>query len=246
MPAIWSRYDGAGDGVRVDGVNRMTDELLDVRSRREHGNQAYLDVRQTALERVETGVGEPGGSGVSAALAKLRSAWHELSNNPGSSAARAQVLSGAGTVVDAFKAQARNVQGEAGDQRLALQNDVAEVGTLAHELADLNGAVASGRANGDDVNVLLDRRDQITLRLSELTGATATLRPDGGADVSLGGVALVSATRRAPSRSPAASPPPATPTAPRCPSASPPRTAPGPPSRPGWADRSAVAPSCST
>ncbi len=195
VPAIWSRYDGAGDGVRVDGVNRMTDELLDVRSRREHGNQAYLDVRQTALERVETGVGEPGGSGVSAALAKMRAAWHELANAPGSSAARAQVLAGASTVVDAFKAQARNVQGEAADQRLGLQGDVAEVGTLATELANLNGAVAAGRANGDDVNTLLDRRDQITLRLSELTGATATTRADGTADVSLGGVALVSGTK---------------------------------------------------
>ena len=195
VPAVWSRYDGAGDGVRVDGVSRMSDELLDVRSRREHANQSYLDVRQTSLERVEQGVGEPGDSGVSAALGKLRAAWHELANAPGSSAARAQVLASTDTVVDAFRTQARNVQSEASDQRVALQGDVAEVGTLASELADLNAGVAAGKANGDDVNTLLDRRDQITQRLSELTGATATLRSDGGADVSLGGVALVSGNR---------------------------------------------------
>src|SRR4051794_24461850 len=49
-PAMWSRYDGAGDGVSVSGVNRMVDALLDVRARREHGNQTYLDVRQSVLE----------------------------------------------------------------------------------------------------------------------------------------------------------------------------------------------------
>ena len=195
VPAMWSRYDGAGDGVRVNGVTRMSDELLNIRSRREHGNQSYLDVRQASLERVEQGIGEPGDSGVSAALSKLRSAWHELANSPGSSAARAQVLSGAGTVVDALRAQSRNVQAEAGDQRITLLGDVAEVGTVASDLAGVNAGIANGRANGDDVNVLLDRRDQLTLRLSELVGATATLRPDGGADVSVGGVDLVSGNR---------------------------------------------------
>ena len=87
QPALWSRYDGAGDGVQVTGVTRMTDELLNVRARREHGNQAYLDVRQASLESIENGLGEPGDSGVNAALADLRNSWHELSLNPSSQSA---------------------------------------------------------------------------------------------------------------------------------------------------------------
>ena len=80
VPAMWSRYDGYGDGVRVSGVNRMTDELLNVRSRREHGSQAYLDVRQTSLERLDNGIGEPGDNAVSGSLAKFRASWHDLAN----------------------------------------------------------------------------------------------------------------------------------------------------------------------
>ena len=64
QPAMWSRSDGVGDGVTVSSVDRMTDALLDVRARREHGNQSYLDIRQTVLERVESGIGEPGDNGV--------------------------------------------------------------------------------------------------------------------------------------------------------------------------------------
>ncbi len=40
--AMWSRYDGAGDGVTVHGIQRMTDVLLDARVRAEHGNQQLL------------------------------------------------------------------------------------------------------------------------------------------------------------------------------------------------------------
>jgi flagellar hook-associated protein 1 FlgK len=192
QPAMWSRYTGVGDGVRVSGVNRMTDELLNVRGRREHGNQAYLDVRQASLERVEGGLGEPGDAGVGAALADFRSAWHELANNPVSSAARAQVLSDGRAVVDALKTQARNVEAEAGDLRFHVVADVSEVNALARGLADANSGIAAGTLNGSDVGLLLDTRDQLTLRLAELTGAKATIRADGGADVSVNGVPLVS------------------------------------------------------
>ena len=30
--ALWSRYEGAGDGVRVASVDRMADALLDIRA----------------------------------------------------------------------------------------------------------------------------------------------------------------------------------------------------------------------
>lgn len=191
QPAMWSRYDGVGDGVRVSAVNRMTDELLNVRGRREHGNQAYLDVRQVSLERIEDGLGEPGDAGVAAALAAFRGSWHELANSPLSSSARAQVLSDGRSVVEAIKSQARNVEAEAGDQRVRLLGDVTEINTVARSLADANRAIAAGTMNGSDVGVLLDTRDQLTLRLAELAGAKATVREDGSADVTVNGVPLV-------------------------------------------------------
>ena len=190
-PAMWSRYDGAGEGVTVSGVTRMVDALLDVRARREHGNQSYLDVRQAVLERVESGIGEPGDNGVAAAIADFRAAWHDLANNPGSDAARAQVLGRAATLADAIRIQARNVDSESSDLRIKALADVAEVNTVAADLASTNRSIAIANLNGTDAGVLLDKRDQLAMRLSELTGATTTLRPDGGFDVSVNGVPLV-------------------------------------------------------
>lgn len=190
--AMWSRYDGAGDGVRVGGLERLVDPLLDARSRREHGNQSYLDVRSAVLTRVETGIGEPGDNGVSAALAQFRKSFSDLANNPGSEAVRNQTLAKGASLADTIRIQARNLNAELGDQQFALSVNVAEVNTVAADLAATNESIAAGKLSGNDVNVLLDKRDVLALRLSELTGGVATQRSDGGFDVAVGGVSLVS------------------------------------------------------
>ncbi|MFL6154570.1 MAG: flagellar hook-associated protein FlgK [Marmoricola sp.] len=191
QPAMWSRYTGAGDGVRVASIDRMADALLDVRARREHGNQSYLDIRQSVLERVESGIGEPGDTGVAAAIADFRSAWHDLANNPGSDAARSAVLGKAATLANAIQIQARNIDSESGDQRVRINADVAEVNTVARDLAATNKSIAVANLNGTDAGTLLDKRDQLAMRLSELTGGTATSRADGGFDYAVNGVWLV-------------------------------------------------------
>ena len=191
QPAMWSRYEGAGDGVRVGELQRMVDPLLDARARREHGQQSYLDTRQAVLARVEAGIGEPGDDGVSAALAQFRSGWHDLANNPSSEAARSQVLARAHAVADAVAVQRRNVTVEEADQRVALQTTVEEINTVASDLAAANKNIAVATTNGTDAGTLLDARDALALRLAELTGGTAVTNPRGGLDVTVGGVALV-------------------------------------------------------
>ncbi|GAA2023472.1 MULTISPECIES: flagellar hook-associated protein FlgK [Nocardioides] len=195
VPALWSRYEGAsgsvGAGVTTRSVDRMTDDLLDARSRRENANQSYLDVRSATLQRVESGIGEPGDSGVSAALTSFRSSWHDLANDPGSAAAREVVLARATALVDSVHAQARQVSDEQADQRVRLQGVVADVNTTATELAATNRALAAASLDGVDTSDLADQRDALALRLASLTGGTASPRSDGGFDVSLGGVPLV-------------------------------------------------------
>ncbi|MDT0200819.1 flagellar hook-associated protein FlgK [Nocardioides sp. AE5] len=197
VPALWSRGSGVGDGVQVAGINRIADQFLDVRARKEHGNQTYLDTRAASLDRVEAGIGEPGPNGVAAALAEYRAAWQNLSNNPGNEAARNQVLSAAGALVDSFALQHRNVATEEEALRGKVLVGLGEVNTLASDLARTNQSIAEARGNGIDPATLLDQRDRIAMRLSELTGATGALRPDGGMDISIGGVALVTGNRAA-------------------------------------------------
>jgi flagellar hook-associated protein 1 len=190
--AMWSRYDGAGDGVSATGTTRLADALLDARSRTEHGKQSYLDTRSSVLTRVESALGEPGDSGVAAALSAYRSAWQDLESTPDGSAARNQVLAAGGKVADALKAQSANVTTELGTQRAHLVDVVTQAGSLATNLAAVNKSIAEAKGAGLDSSDLQDQRDLLGQKLAELTGATTTARADGGLDVSVGGQSLVS------------------------------------------------------
>lgn len=196
VPALWSRYAGpeglVGRGVTVGSVDRMSDPFLDARSRREHAAQSYLDVRATSMSRVESGMGEPGDSGVAAALTAFRSSWHDTANDPGSAAARGQVLARGQALVDAVRAQAVALDAEAGDQRGRLLGAVNEINTAAAELAATNKAIAGASLDGVDGSGLLDRRDQLATRLAELVGGQASPGANGVLDVSVNGAALVS------------------------------------------------------
>lgn len=190
-PALWSRADGVQGQVQVDTVRRLSDALLDARVRREHGTQAYLDVRVASLSRVETGVGEPGDTGLNSALASLRTAFADLANHPGVPATRSQVLARASDVAQAFAAQTRNVTVEEGDQRAALLAAVTEANTIAHDLGEVNRRIAVGTLADADTGSLMDQRDQLALRLASLVGAQAVPRADGGLDVRIGDEPLV-------------------------------------------------------
>lgn len=190
-PAMWSRTNDVGNGVRATGVDRMVDPLLDLRVRTEHGKQAWLDHQSAVLARVETGIAEPSDSGVASALAGFRSSLHDLANAPDSEAARGQVLASAATAADAIRLQARQLADEAGNQRTTLLATVDEVNQVGSDLAATNKSIAVARMSGADDSTLQDTRDKLALRLSELTGATSTIRSDGGMDVTLNGVPLV-------------------------------------------------------
>jgi flagellar hook-associated protein 1 FlgK len=191
-PAVWSRSNEIGSGVQSSGVQRMVDPLLDARVRREHGRQTYLDTKAAAMSRVETGINEPSTTGVAKAIDTFRTSLDDLNNAPNSDAARSQVLANANGVADAFNTQSRNLQDEMGDQRARVVATVQEINTVAQQLADTNRSISASSGGGSDTATLMDTRDQLALRLSELTGATATPQADGTMDITLGGASLVS------------------------------------------------------
>ena len=71
-PAMWSRSTEVGSGVRATGVDRMVDPFLDARGRARSTASSPTSTSQAeVLGRVETGLGEPGDTGVAAAFAEL-------------------------------------------------------------------------------------------------------------------------------------------------------------------------------
>jgi len=175
QPVMWSSYNGDGEGVAAQGVQRLTDILLDKRVRSEHANLSYLQVQQTSLERVESAVNEPSDDGVSAAIANFAASWEDLVTSPDGTAARQSVVADGQSLAAAINTQARSLDSEMDEQRAGAVQDVQEINQDAQQLAQLNHAIFVAQANGSDVGDLQDQRDQVALDLANKAGAVTTV-----------------------------------------------------------------------
>jgi flagellar hook-associated protein 1 FlgK len=184
-----------GAGVRVDAIQRLSNELLNSRVRATAAESGYWGVRSTVLDRLETSLREPSDEGLSATLQDFWAGWQDVANRPGDPAAGGVLLERSSVLTSQI------AQGYAGaaaewagirNQTTAIASDV---NSLASEVAELNGQIRQVLAAGSAPNELLDQRDQRATQLAELTGATVRDRADGTIDIVLGGNSLVSGDR---------------------------------------------------
>jgi flagellar hook-associated protein 1 len=191
QPTMWSYYDGHGQGVTTQSVQRLTDILLDNRVRKENANLSYLAVQQTAMERVETAINEPTDNGVAHALSDFGSAWHDVVITTNGEAARSSVLAAGATLASAINAQARALDSELTQQQAGAAQDIKDINDDAQQLAQLNHNIFIAQANGNDVSDLMDQRDKLALDLSQKAGAEVSIDSTGRYDITINGVTLV-------------------------------------------------------
>lgn len=183
-----------GHGVRVDAISRLGDVYLDNRVRATASSYGFAAVRSSALTALETSLREPGERGLSAKLDAFWAGWEDLANRPGDPAAEAVVLEGADAVAAAITTGHQDVVDQWAKARAELDGLVADVGSAAAQVADLNARIRSGAAAGGSVNELIDQRAGIAATLAALTGAEVRHRDDGTIDVLIGGNPLVQGT----------------------------------------------------
>ena len=189
--ALFSRWDGPGTGVRVTDIQRVTDELVTARVRQERSTAEFMSVDSAAWSRLEVALGEPGDNGLTSRLSSFWASFQDLANNPDSVAARTQVLQTGAGVTDTLGQVATAAAQAWTDTRGGLDLLVQEVNATAASVADLNRSIRDASAAGTTPNELLDQRDTLVQRLSELTGATVRTGELGTLDVFVGGTAVV-------------------------------------------------------
>ena len=184
-----------GQGVTVTGVSRLGDIFADARVRSSTSLASDLLARADSLTRLESTITEPSDKGVGAQLAQFWASWQDLSNNPGEAAPAQVVLEAATMLSDAIRAGYQAVDTQWTEMRTQVSALVTEVNTTANGIAELNSSIRSVTVSGGNANELMDKRDMLVLRMSELTGATARPMEDGTVTVSIGGNPVVSGDR---------------------------------------------------
>ena len=176
-------------GVDIVGVTRAYDGMLVARATREEAGRAAASLTSSTMQMIEGIFPEPTDLGLAHQMDVYWSSWTDLANDPGSNAARTQLLENASTLVNSIHRTAADLQTVA-DGAIARMSVLAiEVNDLAGQIATLNSTInASPNGNLD----LLDQRDVLVERMATLTGAVARPSENGQIDVYIGGRAIVS------------------------------------------------------
>src|SRR4051812_26393559 len=160
-----------GSGVTVEGYRRIRDAFLDLQYRAQNMQVGDQSTRSTQLDQVELALSEPGDNGIASQLAKFWNGWSDLSNSPDDIAARQALIEQAKNLAASFKTvdtQLTTVKSQASAEYASLTGPAGDVAAIAKELATLNGAIKQFTANGDQPNDLMDRRDLLLDKLSNL------------------------------------------------------------------------------
>ena len=176
-----SQFTGSGffgKGVNVATVTRAHSQLLTNQAISRSSTAAADNARVDKLTQLENGVSDrQRGRGLRGG--EFLNSFVDVANKPQDASARQVALSQAQELAARFRA--------AGDQLSSLQTgvsqdmkaQVANVNTLAHQVADLNRQIANVRGTGHEPNDLLDQRDQREPDRGSLINVTTIAADDG-------------------------------------------------------------------
>ena len=190
-PAVFSQWNGVGQGVDVTGITRMRDAFLDMRSNQEHSAQGELTMTQTILSRIELGFGEPSDNGLAAQFGEFWAGWDDVANNPTDLAARNALLERASTLTTNIRGTAASMTALRTDLIDQLRAQTEAVNQMATSIAQLNENITNQTNSGLSPTDLLDQRDLLISQLSDTIGITVKPREGGSVDIFVGGTALV-------------------------------------------------------
>lgn len=183
---------GVGTGVQVALNRRLTDDLMADQLRFAAGSFSRADAfvqMAEALDELLAG----GGTGLSATLQSFTNAVQELADDPASTSARQVLISAARTLVARFETMDRRMSELSNEVGARLVEATSEINSLGQGIADINAQILG--SGGQPPADLLDQRDRMLERLSELVQVETATQRDGTLSVFIGsGQALVVGT----------------------------------------------------
>jgi len=181
-----------GDGVSVEGVQRLTNTYLQSQSYTEQGLQGSLTAQQDGLQAVQQNFPEPSGNGISSQLTQFWQDWGTLANNPSQTSAQSTVVEDGQSLASSLNQTSSALSTLSQQTVQSIGSTLGQVNQEASQIAALNKSVQEGSVGGGSMNELQDQRDQLVSTLSSQLGVSVSYNSDGTVNVYSGSEALVS------------------------------------------------------
>jgi flagellar hook-associated protein 1 len=193
LPTVFP-YGSVGTGVKIAGVTRARDTLLDAAFRQGSASAWAADTASTALSQIQSVLGEPSDTGLNAALDAYWSAWNDLSSDPTNTAAKSMVHETGNNVANTLNRFASQLDQVDQNNRDRMNTDVGQINELTKHIATLNNQIVTAESSGQSANDLRDARDKALDQLSNLVGGQVIEHQNGSVAVYAGGRMLVDDT----------------------------------------------------
>lgn len=165
-----------GQGIDVQSIERIRDEMLDQRITSIQHKETYWETRSNYYSMIEQVYNEPEEVSIRSNMDKFWQAWQELSVHPEETAARQAVVTRGESLSDSIKTKWDSLTGIGNLINSDIESTVRQVNDYARQIAKVNEEIVRSRANGDNPNDLLDRRDLLVDKLSKLVNITTDQR----------------------------------------------------------------------
>lgn len=183
-----------GTGVRVSGVVRVRDELLDATFRQESARASGFQLRQDVLGRIEEIFGEPSEDGLAASLDAFWTSWSDLANRPSSDTMRRAVQQRGSEVAGLLRSYAGRIDEVAQHTRVRLTEAVQSVNGIAERIGQINREIVIAEGGGHEAHDLRDQRDRLLDDLAKIGKVRVIDRGGGSIAVMLENATLVDGT----------------------------------------------------
>lgn len=176
-----------GTGSRVETISRIADRFAIDQLRRDTSTYNRVETLRSFVGQLDK-VFADANTGITPAMNTFFSSIQAAADDPASMPARQLVLSESDNLIERFHSLYQRVE----DQRSSLNGQVSdmvgEISTIAKNVADLNRSIetATGQAGGNPPNDLMDQRDELLRKLSELVSVQVLPTDNNKVNVSIG------------------------------------------------------------
>jgi flagellar hook-associated protein FlgK len=176
-----------GTGVSVAGVKRAYDQFLEQNLR---NSTSEVNTQGPMVDYANRVVDIMGSDtvGLPPALDKFFGTARQLSVDPASTIMRSQFLRDADGLASRFRELSTQLQGVDTETRESIRSKVAEINTLAGQIATVNKQLSAKPIEARQPPDLLDQRDLLLTKLSALVKITVSTAVNGSVGVSIGNI----------------------------------------------------------
>jgi flagellar hook-associated protein 1 FlgK len=183
-----------GTGVSITAISRDRDALLDQQYRTQSAPASGFQERSTLLGQIQDVYGEPSTTGLANTMDNFFNSWSELASNPADASAKAVVQQAGAQLASTFNTYVTQLSNIAANTRTGISNSIAQVNTVASQIAAVNQQIVAASSSGASPNDLMDQRDTMLDQLSQLVPISVSSNKDGSDQVNIGGIQIVNGT----------------------------------------------------